>query len=402
MKFLIIPGNNSLSHGIKSIAIQNRLLSNGHESIVAVSPARASFYKKNNVSYTSLRDIQEIDGSSFPTINWFRDREKIIECIKSEVSLIQENKPDRVLGVFRFTLKASAELCGIPLDSLICGCMLPENFSAPGFHAGIPEYALHEESINMFFKAAGRKMSKAISTLGLAAIGDIREMFVGDRTFLWDIPEFMPLSKENDSLHVGPLFWNEWADDAVDIESITEDSRPLAVVAFGTCNTNTSLLIRLINILCDSGYKVIVAAGGQENLFSVLKNDSRINSYLFLPLGKILPYATLVVCHGGQMTIFESLTHEVPVAVVPFHPEQAHNGACLERIGCGRMLIPACRFIGNSAVYADAFSRIDDVKLKSMIVELVENPDTKKNLKNFKNIMARYKGLETITNQLGE
>ena len=65
------------------------------------------------------------------------------------------------------------------------------------------------------------------------------------------------------------------------------------------------------------------------------------------------------------------------------------------------MLIPACRFVGNSAVYADILQKTDDVKIKSMIIDLVDNPDTRKNLKNFKNIMAQYNGLETIVGLLG-
>ncbi len=402
MRLLIIPGNNSLSHGLKSIAIQRGLVSNGHESVIAVSRDKAGFYERQNASYTLIGDIQEIDGSSFPTMNWFRDKEKIIECIESEIALIREYKPDRVLGIFRFTLKASASLCGIPFDSLICGCMLPDIHGALGFHNEVKDPSGFRDFINMFFRSAGIKMSRAISDSGLEPIDDVREMLIGERTFLWDIPEFMPLPENNGSIHVGPLFWNEWPHGDVDINSFTEESKPLAILAFGTCNGNITQLMRLINILYDLGYKVIVAAGGQEKLLSSLRDDPRVKSFLFAPVDKILPYASLVVCHGGQMTIFEALAREVPVAVVPFHPEQAHNGVCLERVGCGCMLTPACRFIGNSAVYTDTLERTGDEQLKASILELVENPDTKKNLKRFKNIIARYNGLETLTSFLGQ
>jgi len=402
MRFLLIPGNNSLSHGLKSIAIQRRLLSNGHESIIAVTPGRAGFYDKQNASYTMIRDIQETDGSPFPTMNWFREREKIIECIESEIALISGYKPDRVLGTFRFTLKASATLCRIPFDSLICGCMLPNTHGALGFHNETQDPEGHREFINMFFRSAGIKMSKAISHFGLTPIDDIREMFVGKRTFLWDIPEFMPLSEKKGFIHVGPLSWNEGTHGDVDLYSIAENTKPLAVLTFGTCNGNITQLTRLINILYHLGYKVIVAAGGQGKLLLPFKDDTRVSSYLFAPINKILPHASLVICHGGQMTIFEALANEVPVAVIPFHPEQAHNGVCLERIGCGRMLIPACRFIGNSAVYTDALEKTGDDQLKSMIVKLVENPGTKENLKKFKNIIAQYNGLETLTSLLGQ
>lgn len=400
MKFLIIPGNNSLSHGIKSLAIQNRLLSRGHECLLALSPGRSEFFKRLNADHRLLGDIQEIDGSAYPTMNWFRDPQKIARCIKNEIMLIKEYRPDRIIGVFRFTAKASSSLCGVPFESLVCGCMLPGIQSALGFYDESEDLAARRDFINMFFKSAAIKMSKTLSDFGMHAINDIREMFIGDHTYLWDIPEFMPVPEKENISHVGPLFWDEWPYDNTDLKSISDDSKPLAVLAFGTCNGNTELINRMINILIDLGYNVVAAAGGQEDIACTLKSDSRIKAYLYAPIHKILPHASLVVCHGGQITIFEALEQRVPVVVMPFHPEQAHNGICLERIGCGRMLVPACRFVGNSSVYTDMLGRMKDEEIKAMISGLVENPDTRKNLKNFKDIITRYNGLEAITGKL--
>jgi UDP-N-acetylglucosamine:LPS N-acetylglucosamine transferase len=400
MKFLIIPGNNSLSHGIKSLAIQNRLQSGGYECLVAVSPEREEFFKRLDSNYTLLGDIQESDGSAYPTMNWFRDPQKITECIEKEMMLMHEYKPDLVLGVFRFTSRASAFLSGLPFESLTCGCMLPDIPDALGFGGWSRDLSSQREFINMFFKSAANKMSKAMSNFGMDRVNDIREMLLGDRTYLWDIPEFMSVPERKNILHVGPLFWNEWMQSPADMKINSESTKPLAILAFGTCNGNTSILNRMIDILHGSGYKVIVAAGGQEKLVSLLKDVPGVTAYLYAPVDKILPYASLVVCHGGQMTIFEALAHEVPVLVLPFHPEQAHNGICLEHIGCGRMLVPACHFVGNSSVYTDRLDVIEDEKIKVIIADLVENPDTKKNLRNFKNILTRYNGLEKITGQL--
>lgn len=367
---------------------------------MAVSPARSEFFKKLNAAHTLLEDIQENDGSAYPTMNWFRNTQKIINCIEQEMMLMQKYKPDRVLGVFRFTAKTSSLLHGVPFESLVCGCMLPGIDSALGFYDDSDNLSEQREFINMFFRSAANKMNKALLNFGVEAVHDIRDMFIGERTYLWDIPEFMHVPERNNQYHVGPLFWNEWSHDDIEIDLSINDPKPLAILAFGTCNGDIGLITRMIDILCELGYKVIVAAGGQEELVSMLKNESRVHTYLFAPIEKLLPHASLVVCHGGQMTIFESLEHEVPVVVLPFHPEQAHNGICLEKIGCGRMLVPACRFVGNSSVYIDKLDEIADEKIKSMIIELVDNPETKKNLKSFKNVMAKYNGLETITSQL--
>ena len=56
----------------------------------------------------------------------------------------------------------------------------------------------------------------------------------------------------------------------------------------------------------------------------------------------------------------------------------------------------------NGLSLQDALEKTGDDQLKSMIVKLVENPGTKENLKKFKNIIAQYNGLETLTSLLGQ
>ena len=399
MRFLIIPGNNSLSHIVKSLAVQNRLISKGHECLIAITTERTEFLNRLNIPYALLSDIQENDGASYPTMNWFRDSRKIIDCIENEVNLIQSYKPDRVLGVFRFTAKVSSFLCGLPYYSLVCGCMLSHSQCALGFYDESPDFTDQRDFINMFFRSAAIKINRTLQRYNFVPVRDVREMFIGNQTFLWDIPEFMPVPEKNDVFHAGPVYWEDWPFDFSGALP-ADDTKPLAVLAFGTCNGNTDIAERMIDLLLELDYRVVVAAGGQEKLVSVIKHDPRISCFLYVPFHKIFPHASLVVCHGGQMTIFEALSHCVPVVVLPFHPEQAHNGICLERIGCGRMLVPACRFVGSSSVYTDVLDETSDAEIKSMIAELVDNPDTAAHLKEFKKIMGNYNGIETITGKL--
>ena len=122
-KFLLVPGNNSLSHVAKCLSLSDALQARGGEARVAVSRQHSAFLRQLGVEHAVLPDIQETDESGFPSVAWFRDPGQIIESIAAELKLISEYRPDRVLGVFRFTLKTSARLAGVPCDSLICGCM---------------------------------------------------------------------------------------------------------------------------------------------------------------------------------------------------------------------------------------------------------------------------------------
>ena len=121
--------------------------------------------------------------------------------------------------------------------------------------------------------------------------------------------------------------------------------------------------------------------------------DPRVVIQTFAPLHEILPHASLLVTHGGQLTVFEALQNHVPVVVMPFQPEQAHNGVCLERLGCGIRLVPPYPFQGNPQVYIEALANMSDADIASRITALVEDPRLADSLARVKTMLARYGGV---------
>jgi UDP:flavonoid glycosyltransferase YjiC (YdhE family) len=355
------------------------------------------FLQKLQMDHFVLPDIQEQDEAGLPTVEWFRDPQYIIDCINAEVDLFRKYSPDRILGLFRFTVKASAQLAGIPYDSLICGCMIPDSQEVLGFADGEPGRAAQQIILNGFYRYAAIKTSIALTSFGLDEITDVRNMLKGERTFLWDFPEFFPLPQSPDIIHIGPITWNHWDFDDIDVDAAAAGNTPLALVAFGTCMSNVSTAKRIIKILLDLGYRVVFAAGGQKEFLDTMLHESKVTVCKFAPMNRLLPLASLLICHGGQMTVFEALRNNVPVFVMPFQPEQSHSGVCLERIGCGRRLVPSQIFQGNSEVYIDALTRVTENELKSVIDGLVNNPQTKKRLSDIEKAIERCEGLQKLS-----
>jgi UDP:flavonoid glycosyltransferase YjiC (YdhE family) len=102
------------------------------------------------------------------------------------------------------------------------------------------------------------------------------------------------------------------------------------------------------------------------------------------------------------MTVFEALQDEVPVLVMPFQPEQAHNGLCLERLGCGKRLVSAEPFQGNSTVYMNALDRMTDDEIGARISGLALHPNTKTRLSETRDIIRRYGGVHALADSLEE
>lgn len=368
----------------------------GHETEIAISYKHSSFLTALGVNHHILSDIQETDSGGFPSFKWFSNIEIISRCIKEELELLNRVKPDRVLGVFRFTLRASSKIAEIPYDSLICGCLLPEFNGTLGYTENEEDAEQQKQLLDNFFRFAGAKTSLVLEKFGLKRIDDIRFALKGERTYLWDFPDFMPLKTDSKTIHVGPITLNRWPYDTFSSNDILDSKLPLAVVSFGTCINDKTTILRMVKILVELGYKVIVAAGGQRELMNHNFNDPRVVWLNFAPLNKIFPFASLLVTHGGQMTIFEALQNQVPVCVMPLQPEQSHNGVCLERIGCGTRLIPSTLFSGIPEDYIQAFYRMTDEDIKTKIVQLINNMKTKENLAKVKQAMGRYHGAKTL------
>lgn len=400
MRFLLIPNNNSLSHAAKCLAVEQALVARGHEVLIAVSMKNSRFFQRIGKDHAVLPDIQESDDSGLPTIEWFRDLRRIRSCVEAEIDLLRRFRPDRVLGVFRFTLKASARAAGVPYDSLICGCMLPGSEDVLGFDRGEPDWGLQRTFLDGFYRYTAAKASDVFERYALESVTDIRSLLRGDRTFLWDFPEFFALPVQPAAVHIGPITWNRWPYDPVDIDALAGHGAPLAVVAFGTCAARTAVTERIVNILVSLGYHVLLAAGGQQSLLEKIPSNGQVTVCSFAPLQDIFPHASLLVTHGGQMTVFEALKHEVPVLVMPFQPEQAHNGVCLERIGCGGRLIPSRFFMGDTRIYPDALNALSDTAIASRIRMVADDPGTPKRLSAMRDVMSRYSSLDTLVRHL--
>ena len=402
MKFLLVPENNSLSHVAKALAIRNGLLDRGHEVLLAVSQRSASFLKHLNMPYAILPDIQERDGSAFPSVNWFRDDATTRMVIDEERRLLESYRPDRVLGVFRFTLKASAKLAGIPYDSFICGCLLPGACDAYGYARG-EKGARHQAGLmSGFFRYAGMRLNRVLAGYGVTGIEDAREMLLGDRTFLWDFPEFLHVDLPDNCVHVGAINWLDWPVEDFGWDSFEPyEGRPLVVLSFGTCVGDVGVARYLSQLLGDMGFHVLLATGGQKQMVNEFSRQPWLSICSFAPLHQLWPKVSLLVSHGGQMTTFEALKHKVPVAVMPFQPEQAHNGVCLEALGCGRRLTPGRPFLGNPKVYEDALLAAGETRLRSTFTELL-NDQTSRCLEKTRGQMSHFKGLPNLLPLLDE
>jgi UDP:flavonoid glycosyltransferase YjiC (YdhE family) len=97
-------------------------------------------------------------------------------------------------------------------------------------------------------------------------------------------------------------------------------------------SADVSLMQRLIDTLGSSPYRVIVSMGPRSD---ELRLASNMVGEEFLPQTAVLPEVDVVITHGGNNTVVESLYFGKPMVVLPLFWDQHDNAQRIHETGFG-------------------------------------------------------------------
>src|ERR671930_1402314 len=100
---------------------------------------------------------------------------------------------------------------------------------------------------------------------------------------------------------------------------------------------DVELMRRLIGFLAESEHRVVVSMGPQHAELELAPNMVGAE---FLPQPAVLPHVDLVVTHGGNNTVTESLHFGKPMVVLPLFWDQYDNAQRMDELGPGIRLAP--------------------------------------------------------------
>jgi UDP:flavonoid glycosyltransferase YjiC (YdhE family) len=173
-------------------------------------------------------------------------------------------------------------------------------------------------------------MAWAMMRHGAPPRGWLHELSLGDTTLVLDPPGlFTPAAAPPGARWIGPIF--------PEIRPETPPPRlgpgPWVYLSYGSTGSGERLG-RVAAALLDAGLQVLVSTGGLTTL-------APRPGLVCLPL--VAPEwafdaASLVICHGGTLTVYHALSRGKPVLAVPSHVEQLVSAAAVERLGVGAAL----------------------------------------------------------------
>ena len=119
-------------------------------------------------------------------------------------------------------------------------------------------------------------------------------------------------------------------------EPLASAEGPLVYLSLGSLGSaDVELMRSLIGSLAEAPYRVIVSKGPQHDQLELAAN---MVGEEFLPQASILPQVDLVITHGGNNTVTESLHFGKPMVVLPLFWDQYDNAQRIDETGFGRRL----------------------------------------------------------------
>ena len=320
---------------------------NEYDVTFATSSTFKNLIPKSRVKFVEIKCIDPILFSKIvDKANPIYDRQTFAEHILEDLQVIEDIKPDLVIGDFRHSLSVSCRVSKIKYINMTNAYWSPEiKFSHPMPEAPIIRWLgekLFKSTLTLmtplilrinFFKMTFL-LRRSLAPLKLK-FRDYRRLIIdGDLTVFCDTPDMIPLKKKlANEIFVGPLTWSmptplpAWWDSL-------NPNKPQIFVTMGSSG-DISLMPMILTALSKLDVEVVVALSGKKIDLSSFPN---VHLADFLPIESVLKNCSLVICNGGSPMSHLALSFGVPTIGIVSNNDQVLNMAHVEDRGAGLML----------------------------------------------------------------
>src|SRR5699024_2082964 len=264
--------------------------------------------------------------------------------VDEDLIVIEIVRPDAVIGDFRLSLAVSGRLTQIPYLSITNAYWSPyaeQYFPVPDVPltkiVGVKlAQGLFDIIRPLVFTYHTLPLNKVRREYGLPRISlDLRQIYTyADYTLYADIPELVPIFNPPSHHHyIGPILWSP----AVSLPNWWNEvpkDRPTLYVNLGSSG-QIRLLSTILRALADLPVTIIAATAGRIKLNSIPKNVFIAD---YLPGREAAARASLVICNGGSLTVYQALAEGKPVIGIASNLDQYLNISMVQNAGAGKLL----------------------------------------------------------------
>jgi len=263
-----------------------------------------------------------------------------------EIRLLEKLRPDVVIGDFRPSLAISAEVTHVPYVCVTNAVWTP-------YYRFTPDPPASWWPTRIFGKGLLRRLAPLLRRpvfrhyaapfnrlrrdFALAPKDDIRDCMCSDRcTLIADVPELFPCDGlPSGYRYIGPVLWEPDVPKPCWIEELKPDL-PTVYVTMGSTGV-VGEIGAIARALAAQGFQVAATTGNADTLRDP---PAGCHAAPYAPGGELCDRADVVVCHGGNGTIYQALSRGRPIVGVPRFHDQEFQMQRIEACGLGVTVFP--------------------------------------------------------------
>jgi UDP:flavonoid glycosyltransferase YjiC (YdhE family) len=269
------------------------------------------------------------------------DADVLDRYVASDLRMLQEVRPDLVVGDLRLSLAVSAPLSGTPYASMINAYWSPYALRST---FPIPEHPLvrllgvkrvargYRFALPLVFQHFTRPINQLRRRYGLPYLGGLLEALTfGDFTLYPDVPALAPTRDlPPNHRYLGTLSWSPRAA-LPSFWNRMDHRRPLVYVTLGSSG-ELGPIRAVLEAARRLPVTMLVATAGRFVPDAVPENVWVTD---FVPGDAVSRRAALVICNGGSTTGYQALEQGTPVLGLPFNFDQYLAAEAIVRTGAG-------------------------------------------------------------------
>lgn len=385
----------TIAHVVRPLEIAKALRRAGIQVVFGMNDRYRAFVERENFTTLPLFAApSEVLMNAVRTVNFSEVNAQLENYFQSDiVNMKKLGVVDLVLSDFRFTARYAAKYLGIPFVSIVNGFFSPYYAIEPSIPKaimpGLPRplresYLVKSVAHKAVLNYHGKPYRHLCAKYGIPA--RIRSAFhfsVSDElTLLCDLPVFTP---QRDDLpphyqFSGPIFWEPDQGETAHLNIPALAEQGLIYVTLGTSG-ETGAFREIIQALGKSRYQVILSTGGE--LIEGLPEN--IHGVGYAKPSEILPHAKLMICHGGNGSIYQAVKFGVPVLCITSFYDQEWNGQRVSELGLG------------DAVYC---RQVTQETISKKVEKIINDSAYSVTAGNFKAVMSHWNGAENAAEKI--
>ncbi len=401
MRIIALVGGHALAHVTRALEVAQVLRERGHDLLFAGQgkymdvAARADF-ETIALPFVPLEQIVAAIRSQ-RLFDLYR-KEQLAKYVSAELALYEEWKPDLLLIDHRITACTSGQLQGIPRAVIVNVHMT--NYREipfyslrnalpwiPGPVARAADRLENASEILMYDRVVVRGMNKLRRDFGLNKRYSY-DVEMGDLVLLADLPEFNPTVKLPDNVRfIGPLTWHNTLPPSAALKKLDPSKK---CVYFTIGSSGLEELIEASQIFDQSDVEFVIATGAERT-----KTDYSLPNNVFIEefvnTDALFPRCDLVVCHGGNGTLYQALAYGIPIVGIATHAEQNYGLNRINQLGLG---------IGYRSQKLRGSQGIE--LLMESIGEVLHNPRFRANAQRYQKLQAHWNGPQLAADAVEE